>query len=76
MFICYVLWLFGIFYGYLVYFMFIWLYFSDIGMLHQKKSGNPCLGHAALNGAALSPTEPKFTPEKLSWRAPSRGTEG
>jgi hypothetical protein len=30
-----------IFYGHLVYFEEIWLYFSRFGMLYQEKSGNP-----------------------------------
>jgi hypothetical protein len=33
---CYVLWPFGLFYGYLGYFMAIWLIFSGFGVMHQK----------------------------------------
>jgi hypothetical protein len=48
--IWYILWPFGILYGYLVYFMAIWyMYFMAIlcyflrtfGMLQKEKSGNP-----------------------------------
>jgi hypothetical protein len=39
--IWYILLLFGIFYGYLVYFMVIWYIFPRFGMLYQEKSGNP-----------------------------------
>jgi hypothetical protein len=39
--IWYILWLFGIFYGHLVYFMVIWYIFPRFGKLHQEKSGNP-----------------------------------
>jgi hypothetical protein len=54
---CYISWLFGIFHGYLVYFLAIWnilrffgtfcdhygMYFSGFGMLYPEKSGNPGL---------------------------------
>jgi hypothetical protein len=32
---------FGIFYDYLVHFVFIWYIFSGFGIMHQGKSGNP-----------------------------------
>jgi hypothetical protein len=35
------LWPFGIFSGYLVYFLVIWYIFPCFGMLQQEKSGNP-----------------------------------
>jgi hypothetical protein len=53
MIIWYIFWLFGIFYGYLVYFVVIWyilwlfgifygylVYFFLFGVLYQEKSGN------------------------------------
>jgi hypothetical protein len=33
--------IFGIFYGHLVYFVEIWVYFPRSGILYQEKSGNP-----------------------------------
>jgi hypothetical protein len=39
--IWFILWLFGIFCGRLVYFVVIWYIFPPFGMLHQDKSGNP-----------------------------------
>jgi 4-amino-4-deoxy-L-arabinose transferase-like glycosyltransferase len=38
----YILWPFGLFTAFLVYFMAIWyIIFLRFGMLHQEKSGNP-----------------------------------
>jgi hypothetical protein len=43
----YIVWPFGIFYGYLGYFMTIWyifvylVHFSGFGIMYQEKSGNP-----------------------------------
>jgi hypothetical protein len=36
-----ILWPFGIFYGYLVNFVFIWYILSRFGNMYQEKSGNP-----------------------------------
>jgi hypothetical protein len=36
-----ILWRFGIFYGHLVRFVFIWYTFSRFGIMYQEKSGNP-----------------------------------
>jgi hypothetical protein len=50
--ILYILWQFGIFYGY-------WVYFFRAGMLHQEKSGNPA--YTANNVFALGDgTVPTF----------------
>jgi hypothetical protein len=32
---------FGIFYGHLVHFVFVWYIFSGLGIMYQEKSGNP-----------------------------------
>jgi hypothetical protein len=37
----YMLWSFGQFSGYLVYFVAIWYIFPRFGILYQEKSGNP-----------------------------------
>jgi hypothetical protein len=51
----YILWPFGIFYGYLGYFVTIWnilcsvgTVFSCFGVLHQEKSGNPVYRHCSF----------------------------
>jgi hypothetical protein len=36
-----ILWPFGIFYGHLVHFVFLWYIFSGFGIVYQEKSGNP-----------------------------------
>jgi hypothetical protein len=36
------LWILGIFYDYLVNFVFIWYIFSGFGIMYREKSGNPC----------------------------------
>jgi hypothetical protein len=35
-----ILWRFGIFYGHLVHFVFIWYIFSGFSIMYQEKSGN------------------------------------
>jgi hypothetical protein len=60
----YILWPFGLFYGYLVYFVAIWYILwlfdtlrciiSRFGMLYQEKSGNPVLPYKIHFGATLA----------------------
>jgi hypothetical protein len=43
-----ILWILGIFYDHLVQFVFIWYIFSDFGIMHQEKSGNPGLDRRSI----------------------------
>jgi hypothetical protein len=55
----YILWPFGIYYGYLVHFwpfsklVAIWCIFPRFGILCQEKSGNPALLCLLINGALM-----------------------
>jgi hypothetical protein len=68
--IWYILWPFGIFYGYLVY-------FSRFGMLYQEKSGNPGTEASVLNRFSCLHTE-KFAPirAQFSWRLGTKTEAG
>jgi hypothetical protein len=50
-----IVWRFGIFYGHLVHFVFIWYIFSGFGIMYQEKSGNTGRGGMLNSTGVVGP---------------------